>query len=272
MPATHRSAVPTTAASHATASASSSIAPHATWSATVPAVRRALVFVLLTACVPQEPARAPEVVLPLAAANAVAIAPSSSAVRSPFAGPYQGSLGFIVLEQSDGALVSVGSRTTLRCVGLSDLECTWKADGEHGWAKLRLDDAANLRGEWGKDGTAVAAGTWVLLRVDPQADDGVRRARTAPRVHLGRGRRNRRASDPHAATARQHRGDVGLRLERHRRRPVDVGAEMSARQDADVLSPARRSTGHPTCRPSNRSAAGRSRSTSPASMRTTRTP
>ena len=92
-------------------------------------------------------------------------------MRSPFAGPYQGSLGFIVLEQSDGALVSVGSRTTLRCVGLSDLECTWKADGEHGWAKLRLDDAANLRGEWGKDGTAVAAGTWVLLRVDPQADE-----------------------------------------------------------------------------------------------------
>jgi hypothetical protein len=133
-------------------------------------VRRALVFVLASACVPQEPVRAPEVVLPLTAPPAVAVAPSSSAgVPSPFAGQYQGSLGFIVLEPRDGALVSAGSPTTLRCVGLGDLECTWKADGEHGWAKLRLDDSANLRGEWGKDGATLAAGTWVLLRVDPQA-------------------------------------------------------------------------------------------------------
>lgn len=123
---------------------------------------------MLVACSPQE-TRGPEVVLP--PPNAIAIPPPpSSSARSPFVGSYSGSLGHIVLEMRDGRLVGTSARTTLSCSGLSQLECTWLTGDDEGWAKLRVDQAGNLRGEWGNRGETDASGIWLLVRIETNGD------------------------------------------------------------------------------------------------------
>lgn len=136
-------------------------------------VRGALVLITVVGCAPQETARAPDIALPQPPATAVALtsAGRGSTIGGGFVGAYQGSLGFVWFEQLDGRLVGRGARTTLRCNGAAELDCTWKDDGASGWAKLHMEGTGDIRGEWGEDGEKTAAGSWIFVRVGAQADE-----------------------------------------------------------------------------------------------------